>query len=76
MNLTPDGKITIPAEIREQFGISPETELEFEIENNRLYIKKKQPADRISAWIATMSGTLQQVTTDEVMTLTRDNEAS
>lgn len=71
MHLSPDGKITIPIEIREQLKISPETELEFEIENNRLYIQKKQLTDPISTWIATMRGTLQDVTTDEIMTLTR-----
>jgi AbrB family looped-hinge helix DNA binding protein len=71
MNLTPDGQITIPLEIREQLGISPDTELEFEVENNRLYIQKKQPTDAISTWISTRRGTLQHITTDEIMTLTR-----
>lgn len=73
MYLTPDGQITIPLEIREQLGISPETELEFEIENNRLYIQKK-PTDQISTWIATMGGTLRDVSTDEIMPLTRHEE--
>lgn len=74
MNLTPDGKITIPLEIRERFGISSETELEFEIENNRLYIQKKQPTDPISTWLTTMRGALQHITTDQIMTLTRHDE--
>ncbi|PSB17439.1 AbrB/MazE/SpoVT family DNA-binding domain-containing protein [Phormidesmis priestleyi ULC007] len=74
MHLTPDGQITIPPEIRDQFGILPETELELEIEGNRLYIKKKQPADPISTWVATMRGTLQHVTTDQIISLTRDGE--
>lgn len=74
MHLTPDGKITIPLEVREQLGISPETELEFEIENNRLYIQKKQPPDPISTWITTMRGTLEHCTTDQIMFLTRHDE--
>jgi len=74
MHLTPDGQLTIPSEICEQLGISPETELELEIEDNRLYIKKKQPTDPISTWIDTLRGTLQHVTTDQVMSLTRDDE--
>lgn len=74
MNLTPDGKITIPLEMREQLGISPDTELELEIENNRLYIQKKQPTDPIATWVTTMRGTLQNVTTDQIMTLTRHDE--
>jgi bifunctional DNA-binding transcriptional regulator/antitoxin component of YhaV-PrlF toxin-antitoxin module len=74
MRLTPDGKITIPLEICEQLGLSPETELEFGIENNRLYIEKKQLTDPTSTWIKAMRGTLQDVTTDEIMTLTRHDE--
>lgn len=76
MNLTPEGQITIPPKICQQLGISPETELEFEIENNRLYIQKKQSADPISTWLTTMRGTLQNVTTDQIMTLTRHDETS
>jgi len=71
MNLTPEGQITIPLEIREQLGVSSDTELEFEVENNRLYIQKKQPADAIATWLTTMRGTLQHITTDQIMILTR-----
>jgi AbrB family looped-hinge helix DNA binding protein len=74
MNLTPDGQITIPPEIRQQLGISPETELEIAIENNRLYIQKKPPADAIATWITRMGGTLHPMTTDQIMALTRDND--
>lgn len=71
MNLTPEGQITIPLEIREQLGVSSNTELEFEVENNRLYIQKKQPIDAIATWLTTMRGTLQHITTDQIMILTR-----
>jgi len=71
MNLTPEGQITIPLEIREQLGVSSNTELEFEVENNRLYIQKKQPIDAIATWISTRCETVQYMTTDDIMTLTR-----
>ena len=74
MNLTPEGQITIPLEIREQLGISSDTELEFEVENNRIYIQKKQPIDAIATWISTRRGTLQHMTTDQIMSLTRHDE--
>ncbi|MDZ8222744.1 AbrB/MazE/SpoVT family DNA-binding domain-containing protein [Nostoc sp. ChiVER01] len=40
MRITPDGQITIPPEIREVLNISPDVELAFEIEDDRLYLKK------------------------------------
>jgi AbrB family looped-hinge helix DNA binding protein len=74
MHLTPDGQITIPPEIRNQLGISSDTELEFEIENNKLYIKKKQLTDPVSVWLNTMRGCIAQSSTDEIMSLTRNDE--
>jgi bifunctional DNA-binding transcriptional regulator/antitoxin component of YhaV-PrlF toxin-antitoxin module len=74
MLITPDGQLTIPPEICEQLGISAETELEFEVESNRLYIQKKPASHSMADWIATASGTLQHLTTDQIMALTRDDE--
>jgi bifunctional DNA-binding transcriptional regulator/antitoxin component of YhaV-PrlF toxin-antitoxin module len=75
MLITPDGQLTIPPEICEQLGIGAETELEFEIESNRLYIQKKPVNQSIANWIATASGTLQHLTTDQIMVLTRGDES-
>jgi AbrB family looped-hinge helix DNA binding protein len=72
MHLTPDGQLTIPPEIREQLGINAETELELEIDSNRLYIQKK-PAP-IQAWLTTARGTLPHLTTAQFMSLTRNDE--
>jgi bifunctional DNA-binding transcriptional regulator/antitoxin component of YhaV-PrlF toxin-antitoxin module len=74
MHLTPDGQLTIPPEICQQMGISVETELEFEIESNRLYIQKKPTADAMATWITAMRGSMPNLTTDQVMSLTRDDE--
>jgi bifunctional DNA-binding transcriptional regulator/antitoxin component of YhaV-PrlF toxin-antitoxin module len=72
MHLTPDGQLTIPPEIREQLGT--DTELEIEVESNRLYIQKKPTANPITAWLSTARGQLQPLTTDQVMALTRNDE--
>jgi bifunctional DNA-binding transcriptional regulator/antitoxin component of YhaV-PrlF toxin-antitoxin module len=72
MHLTPDGQLTIPPEIRQQLGISAETELEFEIESNRLYMQKKPTTTPMATWIAAMRGSMPGFTTDQVMSLTRD----
>ena len=75
MRITPDGQITIPPEIRETLSISPNVELAFEIEGDRLYLKKIQPADKILTWIDTMRGCAGgNLTTDQIMTLTRSDD--
>ncbi|MEH1859505.1 MAG: AbrB/MazE/SpoVT family DNA-binding domain-containing protein [Nostoc sp.] len=75
MRITPDGQITIPPEIREVLNISPDVELAFEIEGDRLYLKKIQPTDKISTWIDTMRGCAAgNLTTDQIMTLTRSDD--
>jgi bifunctional DNA-binding transcriptional regulator/antitoxin component of YhaV-PrlF toxin-antitoxin module len=71
MHLTPDGQLTILPEIREQLGLSPDTELELKIDSNRLYIQKKPVP--MQAWLTTARGTLPHLTTAQVMSLTRDD---
>ncbi|MEH1903400.1 AbrB/MazE/SpoVT family DNA-binding domain-containing protein [Nostoc sp.] len=74
MRITPDGQITIPPEIQKVLNISPDVELAFEIEGDRLYLKKIQPTDKISTWIDAMRGCAAgNLTTDEIMTLTRSD---
>ncbi len=74
MRITPDGQITIPPEIRDVLNISPDVELAFEIEGDRLYLKKIQPSDKISSWIDTMRGcAAENLTTDQIITLSRSD---
>jgi len=40
MRVTSKGQVTIPRNIRETLGISPETEIEFLEDNGRFYITK------------------------------------
>ncbi|MBO3457201.1 AbrB/MazE/SpoVT family DNA-binding domain-containing protein [Aetokthonos hydrillicola Thurmond2011] len=76
MRITPDAQITIPPEIREALSISRDVELAFEIEGDRLYLKKIQPADQISTWINTMRGcATRNLSTDQIMTLTRSDDS-
>ena len=75
MRITPDGQITIPPEIREALSISRDVELAFEIEGDRLYLKKIQQDDKILTWIDTMRGCAAgNLTTDQIMTLTRSDD--
>lgn len=56
MKITPDGQITIPAEIRERLGFVPETELEYEIYKDALHIRKKSQPSCGSNLIELMQG--------------------
>ena len=77
MQITQKGQITIPVEIRERYGFLPNTSIEFEEENNKVYIVKSQislakenPFDYVRGKAS--SG----LSTDEIMKLTRSDDSS
>ena len=41
MKIGERGQITIPKELRDKFGLKPETEVEFQIVNNSILLRKK-----------------------------------
>lgn len=75
MQITTKGQVTIPQEIREKFGFLPHSQVEFQIEKNRVYLVKlntKSPG-RGQHVIEKMRGKGNvQLSTDEIMALTRD----
>jgi AbrB family looped-hinge helix DNA binding protein len=44
------GQVTIPKEIRNRFGISPETEVEFSIVENAIVLRKKSTKLNLKKW--------------------------
>ena len=44
------GQVTIPKEIRNRFGISPETEVEFDIVENSIVLRKKPKKLNLKKW--------------------------
>jgi AbrB family looped-hinge helix DNA binding protein len=42
MRITSKGQVTIPVEIREKLGFIPNTEVEFEIIGDAVYLKKRK----------------------------------
>jgi AbrB family looped-hinge helix DNA binding protein len=75
MKITSKGQVTIPVEIREQLGLLPNTDVEFEVVGNALYLRKvaieASPGKKL---IATMQGTATvKMTTEEIMLLTRQD---
>lgn len=82
MRITSKGQVTIPAHIREQAGLLPHTEVEFEFDGETVRIVKAGTGERPgrgesrgqrAVRLLRGSGTVQ-MTTDEIMALTRGDE--
>jgi len=75
MRITSKGQVTIPQEIREKFGLLPDTEVEFVVKRNAIeLVKAKQPtrATRGAAIVRRLKGTGSvRMSTDEILALTR-----
>ncbi len=79
MRVTSKGQVTIPIELREKFGIFPDSEVEFGFTGNKITIQKAKAkkgklsrGERIVARALANKGSAQpQMTTDEIMALTR-----
>jgi antitoxin PrlF len=82
MRLTSKGQVTIPQEIREKLGLHPGTEVEFDIVDGTVRIRRADTQDerrrRLRAWIERARGSARhtkvQLTTDEIMALTRGED--
>lgn len=78
MRVTSKGQVTIPIELREKFGIFPDSEVEFGYSGNKITIQKAKPkngkmsrGERIVS-NAVGKGTVNlDLTTDQIMALTR-----
>lgn len=74
MRITSKGQVTIPQEIREQLGLLPETDVEFEVDGNAVRIRKATDTGgrRGQRVIARLRGRGDvRLSTDEIMALTR-----
>ena len=71
MKVTTKGQVTIPQNVRETLGITPQTEIQFVEDNGRFYIVKADSTEtkgKLSKFrgIATV-----KMSTDEILSLTR-----
>ncbi len=73
MKVTSKGQVTIPIEIRDRFGIMPNSEVEFVAEDERIVLRKKtSTGSRGQRFVAAIRGKgTVKMTTDEIMALTR-----
>jgi AbrB family looped-hinge helix DNA binding protein len=82
VRLTSKGQVTIPQEFREKLGLHPGTEVEFDVVGDELRIRRADSQDerrhRVRAWIGRVRGSAKhtkvQLTTDQIMALTRGEE--
>jgi AbrB family looped-hinge helix DNA binding protein len=44
------GQVTIPKDIRERFGIGPDTEVEFSVERGQILLQKRSPTLPLRKW--------------------------
>ncbi len=76
MQITSKGQVTIPQEIRNQLGLLPHTEVEFEVVGDHARIRKRKGSaaagTRGQRIVQALRGTGNSgMTTDEIMALTR-----
>ena len=50
MKIGERGQVTIPKEIREQFGLGPETEVEFRVVDGSIILKKAPKKLNLEKW--------------------------
>lgn len=82
MRLTSKGQVTIPLEIREKLGLHAGTEVEFDLVDDSVRIRRapaqKQRLQQVRTWISRARGsakhTRNRMTTDEIMALTRGED--
>jgi len=72
MRVTTKGQVTIPKNIREVLGITPETEIDFIEDNGKFYLVKTDEPKIKGKFTNLRSIATANMSTDEVMNLTRD----
>lgn len=73
MRLTSKGQVTIPLAIRTRLGLLPNTEVEFDVVDQSVRIRKAKKQSRGREIVEHLRGRASRpgMTTDEIMALTR-----
>jgi AbrB family looped-hinge helix DNA binding protein len=75
MKITTKGQVTIPQEIRERLGLLPHTEVDFEVRDDVVVLKKAEVRRRGRRIVEHLRGRGDvRMSTDEILALTRDVE--
>jgi AbrB family looped-hinge helix DNA binding protein len=75
MRITSKGQVTIPQEVREQFGLLPDTEVDFVVKGRSIHLVKAENPKKLTRGqllVQRMRGKAGPgMSTDEIMALTR-----
>ena len=72
MRVTTKGQVTIPRNVREALGITPETEIDFIEENGRFYLVKTSSPKNVGKFSKLRGIATANMSTDEILALTRE----
>jgi AbrB family looped-hinge helix DNA binding protein len=70
--VTTKGQVTIPQHIREKLGITPNSEVDFIEDGDRVYLLRKNSNPSEKRFRALRGIATVKMTTDEIMAMTRD----
>ena len=73
MRVTTKGQVTIPRDVREALGISPETEIDFVEDGGRFFIVKTDKPSAAGKFKKLRGIASVKMSTDEIMNLTRES---
>lgn len=73
MRVTTKGQVTIPRNVREELGITPETDVEFVEDNGRFYIVKTNSPRIIGKFRKFRGIATAKMSTEEILSLTRES---
>jgi AbrB family looped-hinge helix DNA binding protein len=76
MRLTSKGQVTIPKDLRDQLGLQPGTDVEFDVHEGDLIVRRADrmtPGQALVAHLSSFRGRTT-MTTDELMALTRGED--
>jgi AbrB family looped-hinge helix DNA binding protein len=61
MKIGERGQVTIPEDLRERFGLKPETEVEFQVVNNSILLRKKPRKLALTRWKGRCSKSFEEL---------------
>lgn len=75
MRISPKGQVTIPIEMRKALALTPDTEVDFEVQGRAVLIRRKDGLSRGEAIVQRMlgKGTIK-ITSDELMAMSRGED--
>lgn len=69
--LTSKGQVTLPKAIRDALGLGPGSQVEFELEEGKVILRKRVPAEVLRRWEGYLRSRLPAGSVDEMMELLR-----